>query len=348
MNLKYYKNLDGLRGIASLMVLVFHFFITPNSSYLTNRSVYQSLTLFGQHGVSLFFVLSGFVITRILINSKEDENYFVRFYWKRALRILPLYYIFLFAFYFALDLLKWSNISHQLPYLLYYQNFDTIFNFVALGPSHYWSLAIEEHFYLIWPLVVYFVPTRNLLKVIFILFVAVFLVKYVMLFHGIGISKFTFARIDQLLFGAILSIMELKNMFKNDKTRIYLFLILIGTLLINAILFLQANNYPFWTELLKYTTLGLLFFTFLGWLITLNGDHPLNVLLSSKVLQYLGKISYGIYIWHILVLFILNKYFLTKNLILDFSLSIALSILVAHISFYYYERQFLKLKNKYA
>ncbi|MEI7675403.1 MAG: acyltransferase [Bacteroidales bacterium] len=348
MNLKYYKNLDGLRGIASMMVVIFHFFITPNSSYIQNRSFYQEITLFGQHGVTLFFVLSGFVITRILINTRQNEGYFLRFYWKRALRILPLYYLFLFAFYFALNQLKWSNISEQLPYLLYYQNFDAIFNFAATGPSHYWSLAVEEHFYLIWPLVVYFVPPKNLNKVILSLFVVVFVIKYSMLENGLIISKFTFARIDQLLFGAILSTIEVRDLFKAVKTKKWMFLLLVISLILNVFLFIYANNYPFMTELLKYTTLGLLFFALLGWVITLGEEHLVNVFLSGKVLQYLGRISYGIYIWHILVLYLLNKYFLTKILVVDFGLTILVSILIAHISYYYYEKQFLKMKNRYA
>ncbi len=99
MSLKYYHNLDGVRGVASLMVVVFHYFTYPNSNYLTDIALYQKITEFGQHGVSWFFLLSGFVITRILINTRGRNNYFRQFYRNRVLRILPLYYLFLFIYY---------------------------------------------------------------------------------------------------------------------------------------------------------------------------------------------------------------------------------------------------------
>ena len=80
MKLKYYKNLDGTRGIAAMMVLVHHFFFFKDTSYLANIDFYQKYTEYGQHGVSLFFVLSGFVITRILINTRHEPKYFRTFY----------------------------------------------------------------------------------------------------------------------------------------------------------------------------------------------------------------------------------------------------------------------------
>ena len=139
MKLVYYKNLDGMRGIAALMVLIFHFFTYPNSGYLEHLAFYQKITEIGQHGVSLFFVLSGFVITRILINTRENTTYFRTFYKRRILRIFPLYYLFLFFYYFLIPYLTGTDrieLANKIPFFLYLQNMTEVFNFKASGPGH--------------------------------------------------------------------------------------------------------------------------------------------------------------------------------------------------------------------
>jgi peptidoglycan/LPS O-acetylase OafA/YrhL len=95
--LKYYHNLDGVRGIAALMVVVFHFFTYPISSYADKLGLYQRITEFGQHEVSLFFILKWFVITRILLDTRGNTDYFGSFYKRGVLLILPLFYLVLLA-----------------------------------------------------------------------------------------------------------------------------------------------------------------------------------------------------------------------------------------------------------
>lgn len=126
--LTYYHNLDGLRGVAAIAVILFHFF--HNSAVtqdLMFRSVILQITEFGQHGVMLFFVLSGFVITRILLNTKEDGFYFYRFYKNRALRIFPLYYLYLLLHYnlfpYLFTEIDFVELKRQLPYFFYIQGF---------------------------------------------------------------------------------------------------------------------------------------------------------------------------------------------------------------------------------
>ena len=109
MKLKHFKELDGVRAIAALMVMFFHFFQNLDTQNVILISV-KKYAIFGQTGVSLFFVLSGFLITRILLNTKHSESYFKNFYIRRALRIFPLYYLFLIIFYFLIPFFENSAI----------------------------------------------------------------------------------------------------------------------------------------------------------------------------------------------------------------------------------------------
>jgi peptidoglycan/LPS O-acetylase OafA/YrhL len=351
MKLEYYKNLDGTRGIAALMVLVFHFFYFNNASYSVDLNFYRKITEFGQHGVSLFFVLSGFVITRILINTRNEPKYFRTFYWRRVLRILPLYYLYLLFAYFLLPIIldsQFVDFKLQLPYYFYLQNFVELSDIKASGPGHYWSLAVEEHFYLIWPLVIFLVQPKHLWKVIGLSVVIIFVLKYFMLSEGLAINHFTFTRIDQLIIGAVLSVLEYNGFFKKKKAAYYFLIIGLSVFPLAVLTYYFQTHFFFIKEMFKSTLLAMFFFSVLGYLIARKQETTINRILSGKILQYLGKISYGLYVWQVAVIFVLNKYAITGVLILDLSLSVGVSIIVAHISFKYFEHYFLKLKEKQA
>lgn len=349
MKLKYYNNLDGMRGIAALMVVIFHFFYSDCVKYLDNISLYQNATEFGQHGVSLFFVLSGFVITRILINTRQNPNYFSTFYWKRILRILPLYYLYLFVVYFISPLIlqtSFTNIKLQLPFYFYCQNLTEVLNIHASGPGHYWSLAVEEHFYLIWPFIIYLIKPKYLLNLIMLTVISIFFLKYYMLNNGLAIEFFTFTRIDQLMMGAYIAVLELKGFFYKKNSLIQMILIGLSIFPISIFVYIFSANFYFLKQMIKYPLLGLFFFSLLGSIISLNSKSLINKVLSSIIFQYFGRISYGIYIWHILAIGIVGKFFITKILVLDLLIVIILTLLFAHISYYYFEIVFLKLKDK--
>lgn len=347
MELKYYKNLDGTRGIAALMVLVFHFFYYKDSSYLINIDFYQKITEFLQHGVSLFFVLSGFVITRILINTRNESNYFKTFYRRRVLRILPLYYLYLFSVYFLMPIIlgtQFVGFKLQLPYYLYLQNIVDLLGIEASGPGHYWSLAVEEHFYLIWPLVIFLVQPKHLWKVFGISFLLIFVLRYLMLSKGLAINHFTFTRIDQLIYGAILSLLEYNGFLKKEKAVLFFIIVGLSIFPIALLIFYFQKHFFFIKEVVKSSLQAIFFFSILGYLIASKPQAIINRILSGKILQYLGKISYGLYVWHVSVVFILNKYALTGFLIIDLLLLVGISIIIAHLSFKYYESYFLKFK----
>src|SRR5262245_16358318 len=147
----HYPGLDGLRGIAILLVILYHNFgFIPFLNY-------------GWLGVDLFFVLSGFLITEILLKTRTTTNYFKNFYTRRVLRIFPLYYLCLILVIVIFPLIK--NFPYDLSFYrenqvwfwFYLQNWMLIFkqwNDSAILLNHFWSLAVEEQFYIVWPLLV--------------------------------------------------------------------------------------------------------------------------------------------------------------------------------------------------
>lgn len=148
--------LDGLRGLAIVLVMFFHFGQGLNRQNLEQHA-FRTLFDFGGSGVDLFFVLSGFLITGILLNSRHSDNYFSRFYMRRILRIFPLYCFSVLVVWLFVIPAEHPGVTADLRNKLiwnlgYVQNWrlDCV---PHLG--HYWSLAIEEQFYLIWPFVVW-------------------------------------------------------------------------------------------------------------------------------------------------------------------------------------------------
>ena len=346
--LKYYENLDGLRGIAALMVLIFHFFGYPITDHIETR-IYAKATEFGQHGVSLFFVLSGFVITRILIQSKANDDYFRRFYWRRALRIFPLYYGFLLFWYFVMPLLlpeRYPNITpfkEQVPFYLYLQNLSELTGLSQAGAPQFWSLAVEEHFYFFWPLVIFVTPLNRLKGLIIGIIILVIPLKLYFLHQEISINKITFTRFDQILLGALLAYYEATGLLAERKK--YFKRVFETTLLaivpISVMVYVGQSLIPNIKEVFKYNLLGLIFFSIIGWLIVEPEKKVYNTVLRSPVLQYLGKISYGIYVWHLFVILFIGDYFATEIIIVDLLLSVLFTILVAHISYFYFEKKML-------
>ena len=148
--LAHIRELDGIRGIAAIMVFFHHLCFTsiqPNDWGPGIRALYH-LSSYGNTGVDLFFVLSGFLITSLLIQDRDSTAYYRNFYWKRILRILPLYILCLVGVYFFVP----GSHAYVLLAALFIVNFAQVFHVASTGP--FWTLAIEEQFYLLWPTVV--------------------------------------------------------------------------------------------------------------------------------------------------------------------------------------------------
>src|SRR5271154_492229 len=149
-HLHHIRELDGVRGIAALMVFFHHVCFASLSPVGWNQPVHFLWTIssMGDSGVDLFFVLSGFLITSLLLPARESPAYYHDFYWKRALRILPLYILCMLGVLFFVS----GSRGYVILCALFLSNFAWLFHVETAGP--FWTLAIEEQFYLIWPTVV--------------------------------------------------------------------------------------------------------------------------------------------------------------------------------------------------
>ncbi len=347
MNLAYYKNLDGIRAIAALMVMLFHFF---SSIYISTPCLYilQKLSAFGQTGVTLFFVLSGFLITRILLNTKNSVNYFKNFYIRRILRIFPLYYLFLLIYYYLYPLIFdfTSTISTgKIYYFTYLQNIAMTFNWKASGPWHFWSLAVEEHFYLFWPLVVYFLTGKNLFRFILLIIIGALVLRIYMLTKNYEVFYFTFTRFDSLAIGSLLAVLELKQVFKpenSNKLLVFANFILIPTIILWTFYRGEANIY---IQVFKYVLLSFAYFLLIAYVLSINEDKLVNRILKSGFFSYTGKISYGLYVYHPFAYLLSRKFIYDGFWPIALFFTITVSYILASISYYFYESNFLKLKK---
>ena len=346
MKIKYYKSLDGVRGLAAVMVVIFHFF----QYFVGNEGImgsFKKLSMLGQTGVDLFFVLSGFLITRILIYSKDKENYFSSFYWKRTLRIFPLYYFFLILYYYIApyaEIVEFSNFKNQIYHFTFLQNIGLTFDWNIFGPNHYWSLAVEEHFYLFWPLIVFGCGKKALARIVGAIIIIAFLLRMWMLSENIGVFYFTFTRFDGLAFGALLAIRE--NSLTEKNRQFFIKLLVASAIPIFVLFALSAGKENMLFQTSKFLLLSAFYFALIGFVLCINQQHFVSKFFNGGFLQYTGKISYGLYVYHPLIILLVSHYLSTGYLILDFIILVALSYFVSAISFKYFESFFLKFKHR--
>ncbi|HRO44564.1 acyltransferase [Agriterribacter sp.] len=350
MKISYIRELDGVRGIAALMVMFFHFFFqlkTDDAFLLTVRK----LSYFGETGVSLFFVLSGFLITRILMASRQNERFFYHFYLRRSLRIFPLYYLFLAVYYFVFPLVKHvpqEPFSMQAVYWIYMQDFAFTFNWAAEGPGHFWSLAIEEHFYLFWPLLVYYLNNKKITYVISAIIITALLTRGLLIAGNYEYRFFTFSRMDELAMGALLAVLEAKGKLKQVKQnrKRFLFLFIISAILV--LLFWQSltgTSSNLFFRLTRFLILGFAYFSFIGFVITAGQGFFIKKMLRIPPLIYTGKISYGLYVYHPICFWLARQFFKTGNIWIEAILCFAFTYIIASGSYYLFEKRFLNLKK---
>ena len=364
--------LDGIRGLAILMVMVAHFttilesFIKSSFPFL--GPIFTKFALSGLMGVDLFFVLSGFLITGILLDTKGTQRFFTNFYARRFLRIFPLYYGVLFLLFFVLpkcisfDVEAQAISANQWWLWAYLTNFpghpgwdnSRIF---LLG--HFWSLAVEEHYYLIWPLVVYSCSNQRLKKI------CVFWITFSIgagilssLFHGgvfsfLGWSTISFS--GGLMLGAFCALVarEEKGLARFAPYS-HKMLAVLGAFFFVLSMTPRRMHLDFINHYISW-----FFFAFIMVAALAIKPHRRNYLaafFNMSIMKLLGKISYGLYIYHFILLPFFEKYYIPIEwmrcidsplvvAVLFFILTIGSSFVIAWISWYVYEKQFLKLKT---
>lgn len=341
------------------MVIAFHYF--PEIYFLK----------FGWTGVDLFFVLSGFLISSRLIPYINNRDILLQFYRNRLLRIIPLYFAFLILFFLSWFFIVSKHTIVENPFytkywfafFFFFQNWAYIF-FPGVpidALNHFWSLALEEQFYLLFPFFVLLIRkpkriilTAGLLTVIVLISRIIYFTPHT---NYQSIYWNTFFRSDSFLIGCIVFI--LFNYFSKKQIyfKIFKFLSITSFMLVLSGAFyyksLLMSNPSFQT--FGYTCISIMF-GFILFQILEKSNKYLTSLLSNEALQYCGKISYGLYIFHWPIYLtgfgMLNK--LLKNQ--DFSLStihyfnvfysIIITFSISHLSYKYFESHFLKMKYR--
>lgn len=350
MNIQYTKGhittLDGIRGVAILLVLLYHFL--PHFFFPLN--MFSSI---GWVGVDLFLVLSGFLITGILIDSKGEKHYLRNFYAKRTLRIFPLYYFTLAAFFILIKVFKIDEYRFQLDNQLYFWTYTQNLFFAFKGwpensevLNHYWSLAIEEQFYLFWPFIILYFDRKNILRVCVSLIALGLLVRN--LNPAVPFSYvFTFSRFDALAMGSIGAV--LIRYHKEVLDRIIFPLLVFSAASVTFIILYSHNTgfgNPYFVRI-GYTLFALFFACIIiGSFDVSRAGTYMKEVFNFTPFKFLGKYSYGLYVYHWLLYksvyaYLEKRYQLPDICIIPF---IILIIIISVVSYHIFESKFLAYK----
>jgi len=349
----YVPQFDGLRGVAVLMVLIGH------SGFL-ERLPHAGMLEYARFSVDSYFVLSGFLITGILLDSKGSEHYFRNFYARRAVRIWPLYYLVLFLVFVVEPLFVpamrptvasiWPAFAFYVQNLIYHDAYP-------FGLAATWSLAVEEQFYITWPLLIFLLKKRTLTIVLFSLFVVSLSLRLAFYFRGAEsglVHQYTFSRLDAITFGSLaaLWLRSPSCTLVRWRTRSYqlLFVGTAGTLLARIVLHRNSS-------VVGYTFLGLLYTGLIGLLLVSDiRSSLLGRSFSARWLRYLGRISYGIYLLHYPLFIFWARFINSGSLfpsnpvarnLLAFGGQILIATVAGSISWYLFEGPILRLKERF-
>ena len=312
--------LDGLRGIAILLVLLHHYTVLEPRGPL--EAWFADLALIGWTGVDLFFVLSGFLITGILIDARGSEQYFASFYARRTLRIFPLYYVVVFLSLNVLPLFPaWFDLlagpgapREQLPYWLYLSNFAIAardqFLHGVLDIS--WSLAIEEQFYLVWPSIVWLCPPGALGWVCLAITLLAPAGRVTALADGvepIAVYVLPFFRADALAMGALLAVVARRSGLQS-LDRLSTPVALAGLMGIAGVCWLDGESW-WWGAAMQrvgYSLVALTGGALLVGAVARPADAWWRRVLSAGWLRAFGKYSYALYLFHLPVMRVVREY----------------------------------------
>ena len=348
--MKHIKQLDAFRFFAFMGVFIAH-------SYKIDNKLFHQIP-FG-YGVNLFFVLSGFLITGILLDDREDSTLkkgkaLRNFYIRRALRIFPIYYgTVLFLYY-----IKFQNYEEVTPWLLCYAaNIHIWLQLPYMGSyNHLWSLGIEEQFYLVWPFIILFFPKKHLLKVIYLaIFVSlafkIGLYLYIGHWHP-AINAATISYIDAFGMGGLIAYWKRHNVQWLEKGSKYSkwLLLLMFTLFMTMKFNIEQPFFHVMDDIFANALFG-----FISFLILLPASHDaysgwFKKVLDNKIIIHLGKISYGLYLYHLFVQDFYN-YLVEKELLpevnphIRFWIYFLLCLVIAELTWFLIEQPIGRLKK---
>lgn len=339
--------LNGLRAIAALTVMWGHVFLGPFGYWGIDDHV---RSIFPLDGVTLFFVVSGFLITYLLLNEKElTGNISVKkFYIRRILRIWPLYYAYLIV---ALIVTKYVFNSEILYYIFFGANIPFALGTALWPVVHYWSLGVEEQFYMFWPWVVKKSTTKNLVYIILAIMFAWIACKLLCwtpedkshLYRFFAVTRFDCMMLGAL--GAILYHCKIGWFLKIAQNRLVADISVLLLVFSQWLWLVPAIIQP---QIVAIVSL----MAIVG---QLTEQKPF-INLENRIMDGIGKTSYGIYVIHPLLIYYLSAAWRKMNISIDTTLQITiiyvlvtvLTMCIAQLSYRYLERPFLKLKVKYA
>jgi peptidoglycan/LPS O-acetylase OafA/YrhL len=361
----YFPNLNGLRFIAAFLVIIHHIEQIKSISNVENYyGKIPFIDIIGKLGVVLFFVLSGFLITYLLLTEEHSFRKISirKFYVRRMLRIWPLYFLIIILAFFVLPNIDtfilpgfgkeviYSNLLLKLfLYAIFFPNL--VLSLLGIVPyaSHTWSIGTEEQYYLVWPIILKYFKKHRIILMLFIIFSYLAFAKIlsseysdILPYKNVVEAFWSSFNIDCMAIGGIYAILLFqKNIFLKliqNATVFYMTITLVTFLMLNGI------NIPY----VHYE-----FYSVLFGIIILNfaTNDKIKISLENKLFNYLGNISYGLYMYHpigiVLALAISLSIDLTTNWLI-YPLSFILTIILAGFSYKYFESFFLKLKGKFS
>jgi peptidoglycan/LPS O-acetylase OafA/YrhL len=371
--------LDGLRGLAIIAVIVCHVNHSYGGPFMPGRVNGLLAMVFGWGwvGVDLFFALSGFLITGILFDAKGCDGFFRNFYARRTLRIMPLYFGFLF-FIVVMNQLHcifypWISLDDLVWLVSYTYNFGVVFTGRNIGGLlHYWSLAVEEHFYLLWPLAVWALRRRTLMRLCLTVAAVSSLLRVIVVLSGAwpgsaAVVVITPCRLDGLLAGSFVALAWRDPSDWAGLQRYVGRLVLGSGCLLFGIALGQRHFLPYvkpWqvghdaavngnlVATVGIAALAVFFAGLVALAVDATDGSRLRRLLENTGLRAIGKYSYAIYIFHSLILLWTVQLFsplshapryIAKPVAVVWVL--AASFVAAWLSYHLYEKHFLRLKR---
>jgi peptidoglycan/LPS O-acetylase OafA/YrhL len=333
-SLPYIPALDGVRAAAVLMVMFYH------ARWFFGRMPFAPIIQCGWVGVDLFFTLSGFLITRILMDARWKRDYFRNFYLRRARRIWPLYFLLLGGVFFYALATGTAGSVRWWAYVVLVQNLFVPGVGIALLRGT-WSLAIEEQFYIVWPLLVRFIGGRGLVTICVSLLAVEPILRYFYLpSHGsLEMYVMTFTHLDGIVSGCLLALCLsfMREQAPRLKWLLWLSIVLGGA---GTLLLITRAGALRQQSVMLFSCLSLASGGVVG--LCAISAFPFSRVLLLRPVRYVGRISYGLYLLHLPVFDFIGKYWGHRfPAALQLAAEFAVTFCLAALSWHLFERRII-------
>ena len=354
MNTIYFKGLNGIRAIACTIVIVFHIDQFVPMFNLPSTGYHESGV--AAYGVILFFVLSGYLITFLMMTEKKTFGRveLLKFYKRRILRIWPIYYLAIIVTILLLSFKIISDHSNAITgialYSLLLSNVGYAFGYGIISITPLWSVGVEEQFYAFWPLLLN--KSKNIFMALIIVILIYLLLKIGLRFfeNGPWYSLITNSAFDSMAIGGLASAL----VFYKSRLLSYLYNPLLQIL---CWLFLGISVFYKPIHFLSLFDSEMHSIIYAIIIVNVSANEKSLISLENKVFNFIGRISYGMYVYHMIIIVLLSYFFKTHihaipshstQYIVVYTVIIGVTIMVSYLSYNYFESFFLKLKTNFS